>query len=107
MRDEDDIRDYIRTFFDIVDKLEEMEMLINHDLLAIMLLYSLPASYDKFNSTRFNFRRAIESRDKLPTLETLRVKIIEEADARKKDSTESSLQSVLIANRHNYKKPSV
>jgi len=47
-----------------------MDVLINEDLLNIMLLYSLywlPASYE-------NFRCAIESHDKLPSAEALKVK---------------------------------
>ena len=73
------MREHIRTFFDAVDKLTEMEVIINPDLLAILLLYSLPSQYD-------NFRCAIESRDELPAPEALRIKIIEESDARKKDN---------------------
>ena len=42
--------------FDAVDKLKEMDVQINNDLLAIMLLYSLPPCFE-------NFRCVIESRD--------------------------------------------
>jgi len=49
-----------------------MESEINEDLM-IMLLYSLPASYE-------NFRVAIESRDTLPSAEALKIKIFEESD---------------------------
>ena len=56
-----------------------MEVIINPDVLAILLLYSLPSQYE-------NFRCAIESRDELPAPEALRIKIIEESDARKKDN---------------------
>lgn len=83
MKDGDDVRKHTRCFFDAVNKLHEMEIEINDDLLTIMLLYSLPASYE-------NFRCAIESRDELPTPETLRVKIAEESDARKStDNTDT------------------
>ncbi|KAG5323483.1 POLX protein, partial [Pseudoatta argentina] len=74
MTDGEEIRDHLRGFFDTVDKLGEMEVEINPDLLTIMLLYSLPPAFE-------NFRCAIESRDALPTPEALRIKIIEEADA--------------------------
>jgi len=70
-----DVRDYMSRFFDAVDKLAAMEVEINGDLLSIMLLYSLPSSFD-------NFRVAIESRDELPNVEALKVKILEEHDAR-------------------------
>ena len=77
MSDGEDIRDYPRDFFDTVDKLGE-NIEVNSDLLTIMLLYSLPPAFE-------NFRCAIESRDALPTPEALRIKIVEEADARKSD----------------------
>jgi len=70
-----DVRDHMSRFFDAVDKLAAMEVEINGDLLSIMLLYSLPSSFD-------NFRVAIESRDELPNVEALKVKILEEYDVR-------------------------
>lgn len=60
-----------------------MEVEINGDLLSIMLLYSLLASFE-------NFRCAIESRDNLPPPEDLKVKILVEADARNQSSPDSS-----------------
>jgi len=83
MDDQKDIREHLNVFFDTVDKLTEMEIEINNDLLTIMLLYSLPSKFE-------NFRCAIESRDNLPTPEALRVKIIEESDARKTDARNNS-----------------
>ena len=65
MNEGDDIHEHLHEFFDSVDKLAEMDVNINDDLLAIMLLYSLPASFE-------NFRVAIESRDVLPTPDNLR-----------------------------------
>ena len=58
---------------------------INGDLLTIMLLYSLPNSFD-------NFRCAIETRDNLPEAEGLKIKILEEFNARKQkaDDTENA-----------------
>ncbi|XP_072751990.1 uncharacterized protein [Anoplolepis gracilipes] len=91
----DDVREHLRKFFDAVDKLAEMEVEINADLLAILLLYSLPSTFD-------NFCRAIESRDELPSPETLRVKIIEESDARKHD-TQGDISNTMVANKHNGK----
>lgn len=79
MEESDDIHEYTRKFFDAVDKLGEMDVDINSDLLAIMLLYSLPSSFE-------NFRCAIESRDELPSPEELRIKIVEKSDARKNDA---------------------
>lgn len=78
MRDDEDVREHLQKFFDAVDKLQEMNVDVNADLLAILLLYSLPVNFE-------NFRCATESRDELPTPEVLRIKIIEEYDARKND----------------------
>lgn len=64
MSEGDDIRSHLRKFFDAVDRLNDMEVPINDDLLSILLLYSLPSSFD-------SFRVAIESRDELPKPETL------------------------------------
>lgn len=81
MGDSEDVREHLQKFFDTIDRLNEMEVEINPDLLTVMLLYSLPPSYE-------NFRCAIESRDELPNPETRRVKIVEAFEARKKDSYE-------------------
>ncbi|GBM59297.1 hypothetical protein AVEN_60645-1 [Araneus ventricosus] len=70
------MNEHINEFFMLVDKLKEMEIEIANDLLTILLLYSIPESYE-------NFRIAIESRDELPSPETLKIKLIEEANARK------------------------
>jgi len=90
MDDQKDIREHLNIFFDTVDKLAEMEVEINSDLLTIMLLYSLPSRFE-------NFRCAIESRDNLPTPEALRVKIIEESDARKIDARNISNAMIVKA----------
>lgn len=79
MADDGDVHDHLQKFFDIIDKLSEMDIDVNKDLLTVMLLYSLPVSFE-------NFRCAIESRDELPTPEILRVKIVEEYEARKNEN---------------------
>lgn len=53
-----------------------MEIIVADDLLSILLLNSVPSSFE-------NFRCAMESRDDLPTPETLKIKLMEEWDARK------------------------
>ena len=63
MLESEDIKTHIAQFFDAVDQLESMDVKVNGDLLSIMLLYSLPSSFE-------NFRSAIESRDALPNAET-------------------------------------
>ena len=47
MQEGEDVRDHISKFFDAVDKLEEMEVNVNQDL-TILLLYSLPETYENF-----------------------------------------------------------
>ena len=75
MSEGSDVRDHLNDFFDTVDKLGDMNIVINPDQLTIMLLYSLPVSYE-------NFRCAIETRDDLPSPDALCARIIEEIDAR-------------------------
>jgi hypothetical protein len=79
MMDTGDIREHLNKFADTVDKLSDMDININDDLLAIMMLYSLPASYEIF-------RIAIESRDELPSRENLKIKILEKDEARNKNA---------------------
>ena len=78
----EDIRDHMSRFFDARDNLAIMEIDINEDMMRILLLYSLPPSYKKF-------RCAIESRDELPGPEALKIKILEENDARKQKLREN------------------
>jgi hypothetical protein len=41
-----DAREHLHEFFDTVDKLSKMDININPDQLAIMMLYSLPSSFE-------------------------------------------------------------
>lgn len=91
-----DVREHVNKFFDTVDKLEEMQIKINKDLLSIILLYSMPSNFE-------NFRCAIESRDELPTPETLRVKILKEYEARRNESG-SALQNTMFSMKNSRKK---
>ena len=84
-------------FFNSVDKLGEMNLEINGDLLSIMLLYSLPASYE-------NFRCAIETRDELPTTEVLKIKIVEETDARQNREEEKQSDALFARRAHSIDK---
>ena len=88
MNEGDEVRSHINKFFNIKDKLSDMNVEINADLFSIMLLYSLPASFE-------NFRCAIETRDELPDPESLKVKFQEEYDARiqKSESTSAMVAS--------------
>lgn len=88
------MRDHLNGFFDTVEKLGDMEIEINQDLLSIMLLYSLPSSFE-------NFRCAIESRDTLPYPETLRTKIVEESDARNGHPRDSKSDAMFVNKKDN------
>jgi hypothetical protein len=102
MADNGDVREHLNEFFDAVDKLNEMDVEINPDLLTILVLYSLPSSFEIF-------RCAIESRDNLPTPEALRVKIIEESEARRSGAHDVSSSGAMFSrnseNREQRKKP--
>lgn len=76
MEDGDDVREYLQKFFNMIYKLSHMEVDIQPDLQAIMLLHSLPQSFEIF-------RCAILSRDELPTPEILRMKIEGESESQK------------------------
>ena len=95
MQDGEDVREHMTRFFDAVDKLGNMDVNINNDLLSIMLLYSLPSSYE-------NFRCAIETRDELPAPDILKVKIIEEDNARRQ-STALDIQGAMFVGRREKK----
>lgn len=68
---------YVTDFTRKAEQLEEAGIEIPDELLSIMLLGSLPAEFE-------NFSVAIESRDEIPTLENLKIKLIEE-EARQND----------------------
>lgn len=96
MKEGEDVREHLNQFFDAVDKLSEMDLVVNDDLLAIMLLYSLPASFE-------NFRCAIESRDELPKPEILKIKILEESEARKSKEADTIVDA-MFAKKVSYSK---
>lgn len=79
LKDGGDVKEHLAKFLDVISKLEDMDVMINGDLKAIMLLYNLPRSFE-------NIRWAIESIDKLPSAKVLNVKIMEESDARKQST---------------------
>lgn len=86
------MREHLHEFLDTVDKLSEMDVVINPDQLAIMMLYSLPSSFE-------NFKIAIASRDELLDPEILRTKIVEESDARRNTATSNQPQNTMFINK--------
>jgi hypothetical protein len=89
MKNGENMRDHIRNFFDVVDKLEEMELCIINVLLVILLLYSIPDEYE-------SFRIAIETQEKLPQLEALKIKLLEEYEAQKRNSKKNVSDAMFI-----------
>uniref|UniRef100_A0A6V7IHH1 CCHC-type domain-containing protein n=1 Tax=Bracon brevicornis TaxID=1563983 RepID=A0A6V7IHH1_9HYME len=98
MEESGDVKEHLGSFFDTVEKLRQMDMNLDEEMLTIILLYSLPSNFE-------NFRCAIESRDELPTSENLRIKIIEEYEIRKNDGRHAA-PDALIAEKYvnKYKK---
>lgn len=86
MKEGENMMDHLNIFFGTVDKLMEMEILVAEDLLSILLLYSIPESYE-------NFRCAIEARDELPSPEALKIKLLEEFNARKEKVVQLNQQT--------------
>lgn len=62
---------YLNSFCDIIDKLKEVEIKIPEEVLSIILLCSLPDSYESFTI-------AIETRDEMPTMNNLKIKLLDE-----------------------------
>lgn len=74
---------HLNSFFDLSDKLNEIDIKLPDELLSIILLSSLPRTYE-------NFVVAIESRDDLPKPSVLKSKLIEEGNRREGTSVQQS-----------------
>lgn len=68
--------EHLNNFFGIVDKLKELELIVPDDMITILLLYSIPDSYD-------NFRCAIKTRDDPPKPDVVKIKLLDEANSRR------------------------
>lgn len=77
---------HLNNFFDILEKLTEIDIKLQDELLAILILSSLPKSYE-------NFVIAIESRDDLPKVSALKTKLLEEGRRREGDVEHDPLTS--------------
>lgn len=83
----------INEFCSTVDELKEIGITLNGDLLTILLLCSLPEEME-------GFVIAIESRDNLPTYQSLISKILEEEN-RQGDKNNGNGETVFAANSRN------
>ncbi|CAK9830520.1 Retrovirus-related Pol polyprotein from transposon TNT 1-94 [Anthophora retusa] len=71
---------YVNEFSSKAEQLEEVGIKLPEEVLSIMLISSLPPEYE-------NFSVVIESRDEVPSLENLKIKLKEE-EARQSDRNE-------------------
>ena len=77
------VKGRVDNFFDLVRKLEELTIKIGDKLQSLMLLQSLPKSFD-------NFICAIEARDNLPSPEALKTKICDKARSRRESRSKAN-----------------
>lgn len=92
MSEEDDIHEHLNSFFDIISKLETMEINVNDELITTLVINSLPDSFE-------NFAGNIRSRDELPTPEQCKIKILEEFE-RRKSRAKRDEQAMIAAKRY-------
>ncbi|XP_073816655.1 ecdysteroid phosphate phosphatase isoform X1 [Musca autumnalis] len=83
----------LNEFCNLVDSLREIDIKIPEDFVSIVLLCSLPEEYE-------SFRIAMESRDVLPPIDTLKVKILEESH-RREEKPHMDEEHVFAANYKN------
>ncbi|KRX69779.1 Retrovirus-related Pol polyprotein from transposon TNT 1-94 [Trichinella sp. T6] len=97
LNDEEKMNDFLREFFNCVDKLKAMDLEIADDLLWILLLYAIPDSYGSF--------RAIGSRDELPKPENREPKHNDAMFARGKCQLKNSQRAIENPHRKDNEKP--
>lgn len=78
MSDGEDMCNFLNEFASAVDKLAEVGIVLQDELVVIILLSSLPKCYEQFVV-------AMETRDSLPSFQILKVKLLEEADRKSQD----------------------
>lgn len=78
---EQSMMDYVSSFVDKIEHLEDAGIKLPDELASIILLNSLPPEYE-------NFCVAMESRDHIPTIDFLKTKLIEE-EVRRIDQNDS------------------
>lgn len=75
LKDCDNMMQHLNEFSEAVENLAQIGVKVQEELLVIMVLSSLPESYE-------NFIVAIETRDNLPTLSAIKTKLLEEETRR-------------------------
>lgn len=74
-----------------------MDIDIDPDQLTILVLYSLPATFEKFQC-------AIESRDELPTPNALHAKIIEENNTTSYNACSATSDALFAVKKYDFSK---
>lgn len=90
MADDGNMSEHINNFSSIVDKLGEAGIELNEELVTIILLSSLPTQYEQFVV-------AMETRDNLPSLQGLKVKLLEESERKLQKDGEKIQQTAFAA----------
>jgi len=93
-----DMRSHIDKFSDLVDKINEVDFMNIDDLLTILLLYSIPEEYEQF-------RIAIETQENLISTEALKIKLVDEYEARKRNPNEPTPGALMVHKKYNPSKP--
>lgn len=75
MAENEDMAEYLNKFQNIMEKLADVGIELQDELVAIILLSSLPPNFE-------NFIVAMESRDELPSTHALKLKLLEEGERR-------------------------
>ena len=88
MSEGEDMPEHLNKMFNTIDKLSELNVTVDGDILSILILYSIPSSFD-------NFRVAMESRDTLIDPDSLKIKILEEAASRQESYQNAEKQEAL------------
>uniref|UniRef100_W8AUM1 Retrovirus-related Pol polyprotein from transposon TNT 1-94 n=1 Tax=Ceratitis capitata TaxID=7213 RepID=W8AUM1_CERCA len=81
------VQQYVCKFTSVAEKLAEIGVCLQDDLIVIMLLASLPKSFESLVV-------ALESRDELPNLNAVKIKLMEEGERRKTSQFENGESSV-------------
>ena len=87
--------EHLNKFSVTVEKLKEINLSVPDDMITILMLYSIPDTYD-------NFRCAIEARDKLPSPDALKINLLDEEHARKNSQNKPDSAGALhVGNQNN------
>lgn len=96
MMESEKMNDFLDKFVDLTTKLNETGLVIQDELLTVILLSSLPESYE-------NFIIAMETRDHMPSIHALKHKLLEESERRKEKELYEVQQHAYGATQAKYK----